>query len=94
MGGFGAPIIFGGTWALTTVAVAAAKNFWTWWNSPNERRLVRVQTESFRTVSESLDKTAETVIFHSAVIVAFAVYYVKSWMQARRQRPEDETSLL
>lgn len=94
MGGFRAPIIFGATWALATVAVAAAKTFWTWWNRSNERRVVRVRTEPSRSVSESLEKAADTVVFHSALIVALAVCYVKSKMQARRQRPEDETPLL
>lgn len=94
MGGYGAAIIFGGTWALVTVAMAAAKKYWRRWNSPNERRLVRIQTVPTRTVFQSLDRAADTFIFSSAVVAGLVVYYVRSWMQTRRPRPDEETPLL
>lgn len=84
MGGYGAPIIFGGTWILVTICVAAAKNAWSRWNSPHERRLVRMPTVPSNDILKSLGKSTDNIIFGSAMALALIVYYVKSWRQARR----------
>ena len=82
MGGFGAPIIFGGVWAGTMAAVVFIGNAWKQWNG--QKALVRIGDCSPQTVLGVLDQAAMKVVFGTMAVAAFAVYHVKRW-QLRRQ---------
>lgn len=89
MGGYGAPLIFGGVWVVATAITMGFEVAWRRWNGRNNRQLVRLPTELIGTVTERLDKAFEKIIFNSMVVTAFAVYLVKSWWRNRGSSERD-----
>jgi uncharacterized membrane protein YqhA len=89
MGGYGAPVIFGGIWALTTAAIKALEVVWTQWNNHQDRHLIPMPREPSTDLSKSIDKAIDNAMFGSILIVSYVTYWVKSWVQARRNQKRD-----
>ncbi|EUC47385.1 hypothetical protein COCMIDRAFT_24708 [Bipolaris oryzae ATCC 44560] len=89
MGGYGAPIIFGGVWALASVATAALESAWKRWNSHKDRRLILMPRAPLKDFSKQVKDAAENFMIGSMLVAAYVTYRIKSWLQSRRRSESD-----
>jgi len=83
MGGYGAAIIFGGVWAISTALVVVLAAVQKHRNSRHERALVPRDTPTPMSASEIPKQAAPDAVFWSMVVAAYTVYRYKSWYRGR-----------
>ena len=83
MGGYGAAIIFGGVWAISTALVILVAAMRKHWKSHHERALVPRDLATSKSASEIVKQAASDAVFWSMVAAAYAVYKYKSWYRGR-----------
>jgi hypothetical protein len=81
MGGYGALIIFGGTWLLSTIAVLGLGAASRHWKSQSERALVHMGACKPRTGTESLRRAASYTYYGMILIAAYMVHRIRRWWQ-------------
>ena len=89
MGGYGAVIIFGGVWAMSTVSVilfAAVQNHR---ESRHERALVPQILPTPKSASEIAKQAASEAVFWGMVAAAYVVYRFKSWYRGHGEGIEE-----
>ncbi|KAI4698323.1 uncharacterized protein J4E84_001459 [Alternaria hordeiaustralica] len=83
MGGYGAPIIFGGLWGIITALVIVVERVWKRWSDRSQQALVplyvAVPTSAFKVGKQA----AYAAVFYSMCAAAYVVYRFKSWQQGR-----------
>lgn len=89
MGGYGAPIIFGGVWLLATAVTAATVTAWKRWRSRNEHRLILAPRAPPKDFAKQMNDAVDTVMFSSTLVAAYASYRIKSWMQSHKKLKRD-----
>ena len=90
MGGYGAVIIFGGVWAISTVSLILVAAMRKRWKSHHERALVPRDLATSKSASEIAKQAASDAVFWSMVAVAYAVYRFKSWYRGRGEGTQEE----
>ncbi|RYN42034.1 hypothetical protein AA0112_g1811 [Alternaria arborescens] len=79
MGGYGAPIVFGGVWFGSTVFMASLAVAWKRWRGRSQRVIVRSRSDSPKTSAEEAKQAASDAVFWTMCAAAYVVYRVKSW---------------
>jgi hypothetical protein len=81
VGGYGAPIIFGGIWLVSTIAVAVLGAASRRWKGQRERALVRMGACKPRTGTELLRQAAGYAYYSTILITAYTVHHLRRWWQ-------------
>ena len=89
MGGYGAPIIFGGVWAISTGLVVLIAAMRKRWKSRHERALIVQNLATPKSEFEIAKHAASDVVFWSTVAAAYVVYRFKSWYRGRGEGIEE-----
>ncbi|KAI4612865.1 hypothetical protein J4E80_006920 [Alternaria sp. BMP 0032] len=90
MGGYGAVIIFGGVWAISTALVISVAVMRKRWKSHHERALVPQYLATSKSASEIAKQAASDAVFWGIVAVAYAVHRFKSWYRERGEETREE----
>jgi hypothetical protein len=79
MGGFGAPIAFGGVWGITTGLMVLLMAFRKRWDDNDRRSLVLRGSTSVGIAGDRLQQAASDTLFVTMFAGAYLVYRFKRW---------------
>jgi hypothetical protein len=79
MGGYGALIVFGGVWLVSTALIMGLAAAYKYWKSQSQRALVPLATTLPKTATDIARQAASDAVFWTMVAAAYAVYRCKSW---------------
>ncbi|KAI4648389.1 uncharacterized protein J4E79_010011 [Alternaria viburni] len=83
MGGYGAPVIFGGLWGITAALVIVVERVWKRWMGRSQQALVPLYITVPTSAIKIGKQAAYAAVFYSMCAAAYVVYRFKSWQRGR-----------